>query len=239
MYLWIYAASIVWWFSRTTERLSILWLIAIVLALGSSGFAAVHALRYNCQCKKQLIADMDSFDVMSVECQSEYDKACIHTAIDNWYGSLQAFSAYIRGPLREDVLKPMQTPGSVSFGYICLLTSPLMTVCLEGVLAMVQAAKPLNILLGYILSYMVGLILFFMPALLVLLIYLCERGAVQDHRCKSYLQSLGIVLLMLLAALVGSGMASLSYRHSIWMSLGWVGLASAFAVFVRRYCWHR
>lgn len=186
-----------------------------------------------------LIADLDSFDVMRVECQSEYDKACIHTAIDNWYGSLQAFSAYIRGPLREDVLKPMQTPGSVSFGYICLLTSPLMTVCLEGVLAMVQAAKPLNILLGYILSYMVGLILFFMPALLVLLIYLCERGAVQDHRCKSYLQSLGIVLLMLLAALVGSGMASLSYRHSIWMSLGWVGLASAFAVFVRRYCWHR
>ncbi|CAE7472058.1 otud5-a [Symbiodinium necroappetens] len=239
MYLWMYAASIVWWFSRTTERFSILWFIAMALALGSSGFAAVHALRYNCQCKKQLIADLDSFDVMRVECQSEYDKACIHTAIENWYGSLQAFSAYVRGPLREDVLKPMQTPGSVSFGYICLLTSPLVTVCLEGVLAMVKAAKPLNILLGYILSYMVGLTLLLLPALLVLLIDLCERGAVQDHRCKSYLQSLGIAFLVLLAALVGSAMASLSYRHSIWMSLGWVGVASAFAGCVRRCCWHR
>ena len=54
MYLWIYAASTVWWFSRTTERLSIVWFGAIVLALSSSGFATVHVLRYNCQCKKQL-----------------------------------------------------------------------------------------------------------------------------------------------------------------------------------------
>lgn len=149
MYLWIYAASTVWWFSRTTERLSIVWFGAIVLALSSSGFATVHVLRYNCQCKKQLIADLDSFDVMRVEYQNEYDKACIHTAIESWYGSLQTFSAYVRGPLRQDVLKPMQTPGSISFGYICLLTSPLMTVCLEGLLAMVKAGKPLDILLGY------------------------------------------------------------------------------------------
>ena len=104
---------------------------------------------YELQRQARLIADLDSFDVMRVEYQNEYDKACIHTAIESWYGSLQTFSAYVRGPLRQDVLKPMQTPGSISFGYICLLTSPLMTVCLEGLLAMVKAGKPLDILLGY------------------------------------------------------------------------------------------
>ena len=70
-----------------------------------------HMLRIY-QGKQRLISDLDNFDITRVDCQDSTDKACIFAAIEGWYGSLEAFSTYIKGPFRQDVLKPMQTPGS-------------------------------------------------------------------------------------------------------------------------------
>ena len=87
------------------------------------------------------------------------DKKCIHSAIVDWYGSLEAFDEEVRGPFRINVLEPLQR-SSFSFGYICLLTTPVVNVILEGMLAFVKAGKPWQTIATYAASYLFGLALF-------------------------------------------------------------------------------
>ena len=46
----------------------------------------------------------ESFDISEAQCTSDFDKNFIRTAIVQWYGSEGAFTDFVRGPLRKDVL---------------------------------------------------------------------------------------------------------------------------------------
>ena len=51
-----------------------------------------------------LKASLETFDLKDVECHLAADRAFVSLAITAWYGSGEAFTEYIRGPLRDELL---------------------------------------------------------------------------------------------------------------------------------------
>ena len=103
---------------------------------------------------------------------------------------------------------------------------------------MVKADKQLERIISYILCYMIGLSMIYMPAILVLLVFMCERGAAESASCRSYLQTIGIVVLVMLASITGSSGAYLFYMHGIFISFAYTLVSLVFAGTVWRCCWH-
>ena len=101
IFIWVHIVTSVFWYALIVAKM---WLLAILILVGLGGVPLVHSLRCSYRSKNALIAALDSFDVWKVECQNDFDRARIHAAIVRWYGSLDAFSAHVRGPLRQDVL---------------------------------------------------------------------------------------------------------------------------------------
>ena len=224
----------------TSTQLSALWFWALMMMLlGCCGFGLVHKLRLSYLAKRQLISGLSSFDVKDVACSDESDKESIHAAIVNWYGSLDAFSAYVRDELRKDVLEPMRTPGSIPFGYICVLAIPSATASLEVVLAIMKAGMSAVIVVSYILSYLVALGLFWLPSIQVLCVFLCERGAETKMTWRFHLQTLVILTFIWTVSLVGAVGAYTADFQSFPLVLSWTGLSFAFACVVWRFCWGR
>lgn len=63
-----------------------------------------HAFRNSLARKLQLLRGLESFDLAKTQCGKEEDKEFIHGAIVEWYGSMEAFTTYVKGPLREELL---------------------------------------------------------------------------------------------------------------------------------------
>lgn len=227
-----------WWISRTL-RLNTAWFLITMLLLVSGGCALIHALRLSYVSKRSLITGMEEFDVHQVECLNESDRTSIHAAIVKWYGSLEAFSEYVRGPLRQDVLEPMKAPGSLPFGYMCILATPAVTTCFEGVLAFIKVNKSWEAILRYSLSYIFCFALCWLPAVLLLMIFLCESWATPRSSCASGFQTLGIVLLGCMLSMLGAAGALGAYFGGLAAILLWLGVSLLFAGIVWRYCGHR
>ena len=50
----------------------------------------------------------ENFDISEAECSSDFDKSFIRAAIVRWYGSEEAFTEFVRGPLRKDRCRSSQ-----------------------------------------------------------------------------------------------------------------------------------
>lgn len=59
--------------------------------------------------KRQMICDLRHFQFAQVECGSDFDRDLFHAGIRAWYGSSEAFTSYVRGPLAEDLAEPYAT----------------------------------------------------------------------------------------------------------------------------------
>lgn len=68
---------------------------------------SVHLLRRNYLRKRNLFSQFQNFDLDAALCACESDRDFIYTAIGHLYDSHQAFTNYVRGPLREELLGPL------------------------------------------------------------------------------------------------------------------------------------
>ena len=73
------------------------------LAVLAPGIALFHALRKLSMARVKLFSDMEHFDIHDAKCSEEFDREFVLTAINEWYGSSDAFVAYVRGPLRLEM----------------------------------------------------------------------------------------------------------------------------------------
>ena len=88
----------------------------------------VHFLRHSYRDKRELISDLSNFELGHASCATEFDRAFILSAIEDWYGSQAAFREFVRGPLREKLLNMIPSPRIPWCHTALLLTSP--TSCL-------------------------------------------------------------------------------------------------------------
>eukprot|EP00438_Fugacium_kawagutii_P036188 Skav232975 [mRNA] locus=scaffold1735:430579:431985:+ [translate_table: standard] len=71
---------------------------------------AVHTMRFNYREKRRLMSDLDTFNVDNLICTSDFDRDFILSAIEGWYGSRDAFNAFVQTDLREELLSLLPLP---------------------------------------------------------------------------------------------------------------------------------
>ena len=116
----------------------------LFLCLPLSGI--IHVLRKQIRAKRQLILDLESFTLDRAECQSDFDRRFINSAIDEWYGSAEAFANYVRGPLRTELLQ--NTASTVPTAYVMTFVICALSVKVEFCLAIVKGGAPLRFILA-------------------------------------------------------------------------------------------
>ena len=117
-----------------------------------------HFLRKNLLAKRELFAELRNFDLNKVACKREFDWKFIYSAIEEWYGSQEAFTAFVRGPLKEELLAK-QADTRLPLKYTLIILTPVLSVGMDGLLAFVKGGMPLNFLICYGCGILLGLFL--------------------------------------------------------------------------------
>ena len=215
-----------------------------LLVVGASFFlvlipAAGHALWQSQKSSNQLRSDLANFDVTQVSCSCDFDRECIHGAITAWYGSLEAFSAHMRGPFSQEVLELMRMSGTIASQYIYLPMTPGVCLSLDKVLALVKAGAPAQPVLSVFFSHVVSLNLLYFPAVAVFWIWAAKRGLwLGSRRLPSALEISMILVLCIISALAGTYSAVILSANSLESTLLWNCLVVVFAGLVWHFCWH-
>ena len=108
-----------------------------------------HAFRKSLARKRQLFDDLDNFDLSKVHCTNEEDKKFIHSAIVEWYGSLDGFAAYVRGPLRKELLAE-GFGANIPLSYALVVATPLSSYAWDGLAGLIRAGAPISVQLSYL-----------------------------------------------------------------------------------------
>eukprot|EP00438_Fugacium_kawagutii_P007060 Skav227753 [mRNA] locus=scaffold1653:8284:9989:- [translate_table: standard] len=179
MFLWseVVFSGIWLWFagSGSDDDNLISVLLLVLIAFGTLIPASAHVIWHNHKNSAQLRSQLANFDVRNVDCSNDFDRECIHDAIITWYGSLEAFSAYVRGPLSQEVLGLMRVGGSLSYHYFVLPLCPVVALSLDYTLALCKAGAPAKAIVTFFLNHM-ALDLLFVPAVAIFFTWIAERG---------------------------------------------------------------
>ena len=136
----------------------------------------IHTLRKNYVQKHLLFSQFENFDLDSVECSSKSDRKFILAAIAELYGSHEAFTNYVRGSLREELLGPM-TSGALPAKYAFLILSAGISGSVDTVYAVWNVGAPPHVVLFFVVTLLVvGPFLVSLTSI-NLLILLCDRFA--------------------------------------------------------------
>ncbi|OLP74215.1 hypothetical protein AK812_SmicGene46313, partial [Symbiodinium microadriaticum] len=167
-----------------------------------------------------VVEELDSFTLESVQCQQDFDKKFIHSAISQWYGSPEAFADYVRGPLRQELLS--STEAGLPAAYSFLIITPLLSLGADTISGLIKAHPPWQLLLSQFFGVLLGVFLCWGMVLVRAGIFLCDRFA---GRSRSWLMDCGLSLLVflgfVLTALAGVQGAVYATNDSLGASLVW------------------
>ena len=111
-----------------------------------------------------------------IACSSESDRDFILAAIAELYGSHEAFTNYVRGSLREELLGPM-TSSTLPAKYTLLILSPLISGNMDFSYSIWNVGAPPSVVLFYVLTFLVMGIFVINHTCVNLVILLCDRFA--------------------------------------------------------------
>ena len=197
--------------------------IEALIAL-APGVLIFHALRRNNMARSKLISDMEHFDISSVQCTEEFDKEFVLTAIRRWYGSLDAFTAYVRGPLRDEMMATI-SQASMPFSHCWLIASSSCCQSLTAFLSLWKCGAPHDVYLGYFVSTVLAQSVGFMFVFIKLSLFLCDRFATPCRRgfCNA-LQSCVIYIAWLVCFTLSDMVSRIVYRRGMVFSLSYLFL---------------
>ncbi|CAE7439947.1 miaA, partial [Symbiodinium pilosum] len=104
-------------------------------------FPGIHVIRKGYQQQEQMFRDLAEFDLNSVSCSNEFDRQFILSAVCRWYGSLQGFTDYVRGPLKEELTEAVVL-ARMPLQYCILSISPLAGFQLDYIASFLSIASP-------------------------------------------------------------------------------------------------
>lgn len=198
----------------------------VCLAFG----AAMVRVIVQCQrCVQKMIFQLSTFDVTTLQCSKQRDKESIHAAIVHWYGSLDAFTAHVRGPFRVEVLTLMRSEGIIPFGYILVGLASAAALPLGNLVSLLLVGASWEGWLTYALTFLVALDMIWFPSAVFLTITACEYVLWSEQKCKMCRYSaIGVMFAFLMLA----GIAASSLALNSWVGvLSWLCVATVFAGF--------
>jgi len=184
----------------------------------------VHILRRNLSAKQELFASLDNFDVDKADCAKEFDREFVLQAIERWYGSREAFTDYVRGPLRKELLAKANS--GLPLQYIFVIVSPTLSLCIDILLGIIKRGLPLRFVFCYVLSILFGTILFSGAVQIRIGIWVCERfAAPYKSGCCDWLQSVMVFLVSFVLGITGFLLSVIAYSTSLGASFAWCAFA--------------
>ena len=196
--LWVcmYLVTCIFQFLNTGSARGAFLISAVV---GSFGLIpGIHEIRRGFQEQERSLQNMAIFDLELVSCSSDFDKQFIVAAVSQWYGSADAFTQYVRGPLREElvqVVAEMQAPLS----YCLLAVSPTAGTLVDVLGALWLAGAPSEVMLAFVLGQVLSSVL--LTTAQLKLLFMLARHYAQPRfasRIMDYMQTVGVSLLFLM-----------------------------------------
>lgn len=181
----------------------------------------IHVLRCGIREKHHLLTELKSFDLDKAETRSDFDRAFVHSAIEQWYGSKEAFVNYVRGPLREELLSTRCTSLPLSYAWMTSIVT--FTTALDDFTALLKGGADVNCLLSTLFGFGFGLQVCWFVTTVRVVSYLVERYAEPwwsgwaDH-----LQTFVIYIFTYLWFMLGGVIAQLTCRSDLWMAIVWL-----------------
>ncbi|CAE7338714.1 unnamed protein product [Symbiodinium sp. CCMP2456] len=240
-FIWAQLGTLGFWLAREGPHGGEPWrLLLVVVCVGWPVLAAMALAAVQKQdADEKLRSQLTSFDVMNAKCSSEFDRQCIHDLIIAWYGSLDAFNDYIRGPFCLEVLQLRRSQRCIEGHYLIFLLLPNTSYFLEGSLAFSMSEAPAETSISYFLAVVLCLNLIWLPSVVVLGAYLTQQGIrLGRHRIKpSFLEPLVICLLCIILLAVGIGATIAAVFRGVEMSILWNIVGLVFAAVIWMKCW--
>lgn len=229
-------ANLLFYFSRIGyEGAAVASYAPALIALVSSPLC-VHGLRRSYRKKHRLVVEMQEFDVRAAGCRNDVDRECIHSAIADWYSSLDKFNAFVRGPLRQELMPPILS-ASIPLNQILLLVLPGTTVSLETLAGLWKGNAPTDALLSWAVGMILGANVLLLSFGVWLAIYLCNFFAAPcSKRWVDPFKSLALSVCILLYVVLSSAVTSRLVSMGLWYSIGWTSALLVFFTihFVRK-----
>jgi len=174
--------------------------------------------------KHQLFSQFENFDLDAAECSNESDREFVYAAITHLYGSKEAFTQYVRGPLQRELLEPI-CQNVLPRTYTELLTTPFLSLFAEFTLAVWKQGAPVDLLLIYIASLFGLSACLHIRAVLTMVILLSDRFAEPwNGKCScliDYLQTFLVFAAMLIHAVAGIVLCfTVAIRGNVWFLIG-------------------
>ncbi|CAE7692838.1 unnamed protein product [Symbiodinium sp. CCMP2592] len=191
-------------------------------------FVVFHMLRKNLSQKRQVFHDLAAFELSAAGCRGAADKEFIYAAIENWYGSLDAFTAYVRGPLRDELLAN-HLGTSLPWNYALLIATPWITLGMDALAAQVRAGAPIHNLVSYGCGSSLGLFGFWWIVVVQFAMLLAGRFPMPKNSLWGLVQSLALYLLCIAFIFSGIFIGKWAYNNSVAASLTWCAASGMLA----------
>lgn len=96
----------------------------------------IHILRREIRLRRELARGLSEFKLSEAECRNDFDREFIYAGILQWYGSHEAFTDYVRGPLRRELIGCTYFQVTMPAPYLLIICMGPVSTALEGVLAL-------------------------------------------------------------------------------------------------------
>jgi len=230
--LWEYFFTLIYWTARISQVEEIYNYLAYLLAILPSA-AAMHMTRRSHRAKHRLFADLEQFDLSNVKSSNDFDKNFIHSAIQQWYGSEDQFTAFVRGPLRKELLNTMSSSALVAYPW--LLLTPVIASSVTCFAGLWLGGAPARCLMSYVIGSFFGFDILWILNSLALILYLCDRFA--EPACTPLLdhgQTLLIFLAFACCYYIGAVLSMWAYTYSLLTSFAWLSFALVVSCLISR-----
>ncbi|CAE7614632.1 unnamed protein product [Symbiodinium sp. CCMP2456] len=191
-------------------------------------FVVFHLLRTNLSQKRQVFYDLATFELSAAGCRTAADQEFIYAAIESWYGSLDAFTAYVRGPLRDELLAN-HVGTSLPWNYAMMIATPWITLGMDALAAQVRAGAPIHNLVSYGCGVSLGLFGFWWIAVVQFAMLLAGRFPMPRNSLWGLAQSLVLYLLCIAFIFSGVYIGRWAYKESVTASLAWCAVSGMLA----------
>ncbi|CAE7381096.1 HMCN1, partial [Symbiodinium pilosum] len=164
-----------------------------VLACVMPFAVGLHIMRRTLYHKHLLLEGLAMFDLRHAQCRLESDRDFVHKAIIDWYGTAEAFTDYVRGPLHDELLKSSLN-FTIPAQYYAIILLGFVSESLDELLGLVVARAPWRSIIGHLIGHTIGMSAWVIIAL-ELLAYISYRWAAPR---KSWALNVGLSFLSFL-----------------------------------------
>ena len=180
----------------------------------------MHLLRRNNMSKQILLSDLGTFDLEKAHCRMDFDQQFIHRAISEWYGSKEAFAEYVRGPLREELLR--SSTSTFPPQYLVMVAATTFSASLDSVVSLALGNVDGRMILSEFVGNSLGFHVAWFLAVLKLLMYLCDRFAAPAYPgALDYVQSFVIFSIFFGLYYLGQTVCRYAYTRSLLSAIAW------------------